>query len=90
MIGVDVGYRYVGGEKTDEIVIRVHVAEKKDVSPDQKIPETINGVKTDVLQNRVAPVSDDSYYSSTGGIGIGPFRMVEWIFGVGHLRCYCR
>ena len=64
MIGVDVGYRYVGGEKTDEIVIRVHVAEKKDVSPDQKIPETINGVKTDVLQNRVAPVSDDSYYSS--------------------------
>ena len=86
VIGVDVGYRYVGGVKTDEIVIRVHVAEKKDVSPDQKIPETINGVKTDVLQNRVAPVSDDSYYSSvTGGIGIGPFRMMEGNFEVRYL-----
>jgi hypothetical protein len=86
VIGVDVGYRYVGGEKTDEIVIRVHVAEKKDVSPDQKIPETINGVKTDVLQNRVAPVADDSVYSTVlGGIGIGPFRMVEGNFEVGTL-----
>jgi hypothetical protein len=76
----------LGGEKTDEIVIRVHVAEKKDVSPDQKIPETINGVKTDVLQNRVAPVADDSVYSTVlGGIGIGPFRMVEGNFEVGTL-----
>jgi hypothetical protein len=53
------------------------VAEKKDVSSDQKIPETINGVKTDVLQNRVAPVTDDSYYNPIiGGIGIGPARIV--------------
>lgn len=28
--GIDVGYKYIGGQKTDEIVIRVHVAEKKD------------------------------------------------------------
>lgn len=26
---VDVGYKFVNGRKTDEIVIRIHVAEKK-------------------------------------------------------------
>src|SRR5436309_2922941 len=75
--GVDVGYRYVGGKKTDEIVVRVHVAEKKDVPPDQKIPETINGVKTDVLQNRFELAIDkDLYDPLLGGISIGSVHVV--------------
>ncbi len=76
--GVDVGYKYVGGQKTDEIVIRVHVAEKKDVSSDEKIPDSVHGVKTDVLENRFVPASDtDSHDPILGGISIGPFRLLD-------------
>lgn len=88
--GVDVGYKYVDGKKTDEIALRVHVAEKKDVPPDQKIPETINGVRTDVLQNKFVlhPVSmleqdirpevdSNTYDPLQGGISIGPCRAVN-------------
>src|SRR5712692_5831152 len=48
--GVDVGYKYVGGKRTDEISVRVLVREKKDVPADERIPETIQGIKTDVIQ----------------------------------------
>src|SRR5258708_4709541 len=90
---VDVGYKYVGGKKTGEIAIRVHVAKKKDVSPDQKIPETIDGVKTDVLENEfvlqavsmpetgigdIHPEADANTYDPLlGGISIGPCRAVN-------------
>ncbi|HET8843441.1 MAG TPA: trypsin-like peptidase domain-containing protein, partial [Ktedonobacteraceae bacterium] len=70
--GVDVGYKYVNGNVTDEIVIRVHVEEKKDVPPHEKIPETINGVKTDVLRTRIVATSDTNMYNPLlGGVNIG-------------------
>jgi hypothetical protein len=50
--GVDVGYKYVGDEKKDELVIRVYVSEKKDeedLLDEEIIPKTIQGVPTDVL-----------------------------------------
>jgi hypothetical protein len=50
--GVDVGYKYVDGKKTDELSIRVYVEEKKaeqDVPANERIPKTIKGVKTDVI-----------------------------------------
>ncbi len=95
---VDVGYKYVGGQKTDQIAIRVHVAEKKNVSPDQKIPETIDGVKTDVLQNQfvlqavtmpetdIQPQLDAQFYDPLqGGISIGPCRAVNGFIFAGTL-----
>lgn len=48
--GVDVGFKYVGGQRTDEVVIRVFVTEKKDVPEAELIPQTIGGIPTDVLQ----------------------------------------
>ncbi len=96
--GVDVGYKYVGGQKTDEIAIRVHVAEKKDVPPDQKVPETIDGVKTDVLANQfvlhtvsmpetdIHPELDANLYDPLqGGISIGPCRAVNGFIFAGTL-----
>ena len=90
---VDVGYKYVGGKKTGEIAIRVHVVQKKAVPPDQVIPATIDGVKTDVLQNNFvlhtasipetetlgiqAGVDANSYDPLLGGISIGPCRAVN-------------
>ncbi|SRR5579884_2496528 len=52
VVGVDVGYKYVGGKRTEEVAIRVHVAEKRDVAGDERIPEMVEGCKTDVLENR--------------------------------------
>lgn len=76
--GVDIGYKFVHGRKTDEIVIRIHVAEKKDVPADQQLPAQIQGVKTDIIQNRFRPAGDRGYYNPIlGGIDIGPLRVVD-------------
>ena len=50
LTGMDIGYKYVGGKKTDDLVIRVFVENKKDVPEEEKIPQTIQGIKTDVIQ----------------------------------------
>src|SRR3954468_3073243 len=85
--GVDVGYKYVDGKPTEEIAIRVMVEKKKKTVPaKEKVPETIDGVKTDVIErtyflheakNR-KPVEEIEIQSDTGtynplkgGISIG-------------------
>ncbi len=78
------------GQRTDEIAIRIHVREKKDVPPDEQMPKTIGGVTTDVLQNtfvpyilkvpatEVIPEADVRIYNLLkGGIDIGPCRVVN-------------
>ena len=90
--GVDVGPKIVGGEKTDEIAIRVYVAKKrKNVAAKEKIPATINGVKTDVIQRTfvlhqrakaavadIVPQKDTGTYDPlVGGISIGPCRNID-------------
>jgi hypothetical protein len=56
--GVDVGYKYVGGKKTDVVAIRVYVEEKKDVPEEDAVPKQIQGVPTDVIQRRFVLHSD--------------------------------
>lgn len=51
--GIDVGYRIAGGEHEKTLCIRIHVKEKhapKLLGPKEKIPKTILGVPTDVIQ----------------------------------------
>ncbi len=48
--GVDVGYKYIGGKKTNVIAIRVLVKEKKEVSEENYVPKEIRGVPTDVIE----------------------------------------
>lgn len=88
--GVDVGFKYVKGKRTDEIVVRVLVKEKKKQVPEnQKVPKEINGIKTDVIEMEVfplvllkaldelAPLADSTKYSTAkGGISIGPERTI--------------
>jgi len=96
--GVDVGYKYSGGQNTGELAIRVHVAEKKNVAADQAIPKEIAGIKTDVLQRRyvlhpamvkeqdvVAMVDNTTYDPLKGGISIGPCRSVGGFIFAGTL-----
>src|SRR5205085_6330357 len=49
--GVDVGFKYIGGQRTDQIVIRVFVKEKKLLPEAKRIPRTIGDVPTDIIQN---------------------------------------
>jgi hypothetical protein len=50
--GVDVGYKIVGGQKTDTLAIRVYVQKKQDAPAGQEIPTEIQGVPTDVIERR--------------------------------------
>ena len=98
--GIDVGYKYVGGKRTDEIAIRVHVAKKvKGLSKAESIPGNIDGIQTDVLQNVFEPQymkvkpedmisaqADTGAYSPLkGGVSIGPDRVIGGYVFVGTL-----
>jgi len=88
---VDVGYKEVGGQLTDQVAIRVHVAQKTDSIPDdQRVPGEIEGAVTDVLERRyepqvlaqqvatVTPLADTTHYAALeGGISMGPSRVVN-------------
>lgn len=86
--GVDIGYKYVGGKKTDQIAIRVLVAKKRTVPEKERIPEEIEGVKTDVIERKYelhssvvgeSPAAPDvaSYDPLRGGISLGPCRTID-------------
>lgn len=49
---VDVGYKYIGGKKTDILAILVYVEKKKDVSNSQMIPGLIDNIPTDIIERR--------------------------------------
>jgi hypothetical protein len=55
VVGVGIGYKEVGGKPTDRLAIRVLVEEKRDVPDEERIPPTIEGYPTDVLQRRYEP-----------------------------------
>jgi len=48
--GVDVGYKYVDGKKTDVVAIRVYVKKKRDVPEKDAIPKKIRDIPTDVIE----------------------------------------
>jgi hypothetical protein len=99
--GVDVGYKYVKGKRTDEIAIRVMVEKKKENVPaEERIPEQIEGIKTDVIQRVIVPfvvrkrlaevaaAPDTSRYDPLkGGISIGPDRAIDGYVYAGTLGC---
>jgi len=90
--GIGIGHKIVKGVKTDELSIRVYVAEKKDakdVPKNELIPKEIKGVKTDVIQRKFVlhplrfrlqdlelKADTGNYDPLKGGISIGPCRSV--------------
>ena len=82
VVQLGVALKETGGQLTDQIAIRVSVAEKvpaAQLSPDQLVPAEIDGLRTDVIEHRQAlPVigfddEDDStnYSPKVGGSQIG-------------------
>ncbi|MER5546500.1 hypothetical protein ACWDBP_34960 [Streptomyces sp. NPDC001233] len=87
--GVDVGYKWVGGQRTDQLAVRIHVERKTDdIPPEQRVPPEINGALTDVLERKyelhvmarpleVTLQADTAHYSPLeGGISMGPSRVI--------------
>ena len=51
--GLDIGYKYVGGQRTDDIVVRIHVREKipeTALEAAQVFPRDIDGIPVDIIQ----------------------------------------
>jgi hypothetical protein len=76
VVGVGIGYKEVGGQKTDEISIRVYVDKKRENVPgNEQIPPEINGTKTDVIEGEATAVPHSmdlkTYNPLRGGIAIG-------------------
>jgi hypothetical protein len=73
VVGVDIGYKEVGGRRTDELAIRVLVEKKWDVPQEQRIPSMIQDIKTDVIQRgRITFLVDTTRYNPlVGGCSIG-------------------
>ncbi|MGO9470030.1 MAG: hypothetical protein ACLQVF_38510, partial [Isosphaeraceae bacterium] len=73
--GMDVGLKYVGGERTREVAIRLYVSKKSEnVAPEDRFPDMIGDYKTDVIERefkllRGGPIDDGAYYDPVlGGI----------------------
>jgi hypothetical protein len=88
---VEIGIKETGRQLTQELAFRVYVQKKKpaaQLSPGEKIPDEILGVKTDVIEYDVPVLtSDDSKYRPLkGGIQIGNDAGA----GLGTLGCIAR
>ena len=100
VIGVGVGWKYVGGKRTNQLAIRVYVRNKRDVPPPERIPAQFDGLVTDVVQRRAKPmvlaapvpqaaasVDAGSYDPLRGGISIGSCREINGNAFAGTLGC---
>lgn len=55
--GVDVNYKQVKGKKTGDLAIVVYVEKKGTFEEQDRIPATIQGIPTDVVERRFAAFS---------------------------------
>ncbi|MCA1708778.1 MAG: S1 family peptidase, partial [Actinobacteria bacterium] len=98
VVGVDIGYKEVQGRPTGDLAIRVLVEQKRDVPGSQQIPAEVQGFPTDVIERKfelhvlgvsaldLEPQVDAVTYDQlTGGISIGPCRLVNGQVFVGTL-----
>jgi len=93
--GIGVGYKYVGGQRTDRIVITVYVRKKlppAELDPGAKIPAEIEGVPTDVIEvgkvsvrPRAASINSPPYEVRVLG-SPGPGRFSTLIGGIWIMR----
>lgn len=56
--GIDIGYKYDGGVRTDQVTVRIHVREKVPLAAlteAEAFPREIDGVTIDVIQGHYSP-----------------------------------
>ena len=77
VVATGVGYKITKGEKTPTLSVICSVAQKvkvSDLSPKDRVPETMDGIPTDVIQTgkfRAFAVRTDRVRPAPGGVSIG-------------------
>jgi hypothetical protein len=77
VVGCGVGYKEVGGERTNDLAVVVSVVEKEPreaLSPGDLVPESLNGVPTDVRQTGIFRALQDrteKWRPAPGGVSCG-------------------
>jgi hypothetical protein len=88
---VDVGYKYVGGVRTEEVAIRVMVGKKRSsVDAKDKVPDMIDGVRTDVIERtyflHTEPRNRSKVEDITLQADTGNYNPVKGGIGIGPCR----
>jgi len=72
VVGVGVGYKEAGGEKTGELAVIVSVVEKGTYRAGDKIPAAVQGIKTDIQQTgKFYALRTGKHRPAPGGVSIG-------------------
>lgn len=77
--GIDIGYRRVGGQATEDLAVRLHVAQKRraeDLAEQEMFPSHIEGIPVDVIESqhvvqRGPGRSTERHAILTGGMSVG-------------------
>lgn len=88
VVGVGIAKKVVGGRRTDEPCVVVFVERKVPASqlrPNDLIPETIEAMKTDVVETgriQALQARTDRWRPAPGGVSIGHYRITAGTLGV--------
>jgi len=87
VVGVGVGYKVTGGERTGELSVAVLVSEKvpaEQLDPQAVVPPRLDGVTTDVVQVgeiRALQARTDRWRPAPPGVSIGHYQITAGTFG---------
>jgi hypothetical protein len=87
VVACGVGYKTVGGVRTDELCVIASVTTKVptgQLAPDDLIPQTLEGVRTDVLETgviRALQSRTDRWRPAPGGVSIGHVAITAGTLG---------
>ena len=88
VVGVGIAKKVVGGRRTDEPCVVVFVERKvprSQLRPNDLIPETIEAMKTDVVETgriQALQARTDRWRPAPGGVSIGHYRITAGTLGV--------
>ncbi|HYU06015.1 MAG TPA: hypothetical protein VEM77_02405 [Thermoplasmata archaeon] len=88
VVGVGIANKVVGGRRTDEPCVVVFVERKvprSQLRPNDLIPETIEAMKTDVVETgriQALQARTDRWRPAPGGVSIGHYRITAGTLGV--------
>lgn len=88
VVGVGIGFRYVGRRMTDEVTVVALVREKiaeAGLPREAMVPRELDGVRTDVIEVgelRALQAPTDRWRPAPGGVSIGHFRISAGTLGV--------
>ena len=87
VVGVGIGYKMVGEDKTDELSIIALVREKIPIAgllPEALVPSELDGVRTDVMEVgdlRPLTLRTDRWRPAPPGVSIGHYKITAGTFG---------